>query len=158
VHVHDRAIRYSRSGAGRAVLLLHDGDPDALWPALVESLATRFRLIVPELPESDAAGTSTLEWLGDFLEGLGTSSVALLATEPFRADALGLALGGAEQVARLLLIVRDEGDAAEPVRLLGTLSSDATVPLLVLSRGIAAADAIPLALSFLNGEESGAPA
>lgn len=158
VRVHDRVMRYRRSGAGQAVLLLYDGDPDALWPSLMESLATRFRLIVPEPPAPNDDRASTLEWLGDFLEGLGTSSVALLAAEPFCTDALELTLDGAEQVSRLVLIVRDAGDAALPGRLLGTLPNDCAVPLLVLRRGIADDDAIPLASSFLSGGEGGAPA
>jgi hypothetical protein len=158
VRVHDRVMRYRRSGAGRAVLLLHDGRPDALWPELAESLATRFRLIAPELPERPASGISTHRWLGEFLEGLGTSSVALLATDPFCIDALELALAGAEQIASLLLVVCGEDDAARLGGSLATWAGDCAVPLRVLRRGMSAADATALATAFLSGEEGGPPA
>src|SRR5581483_12280075 len=90
VLAHDRVMRYRRFGAGPAVLLLGEPEADgALWPELHRVLAARFRLIVPELPD---ARTDVTAWLGDFLEGLGTSGVAIVAADPFCVPALELAL------------------------------------------------------------------
>ena len=151
VRAHDHVMRYRRSGVGGAVLVLVSPDrPDSLWPELTEALAARFRVIVPEL---DAAGASAAVWLADFLEGLGVARVAVVAADAYCIPALELALLDADQLARVVLV--PGGDAARASALDGALGASppqAAVPLLVVRRGLAAAEALPLVTGFLAGE------
>src|SRR3954454_17703336 len=95
VRAHDQVMRYRRSGAGRALLLLRTTDrSDFLWPELLDALASHFRLIVPELPE----GTDGAPWLTDFLEGIGMPRMGILAAEELCLPAIALARHDTEQV------------------------------------------------------------
>lgn len=151
VRAHDHVMRYRRSGAGPAVLLLHPGETsDALWPELLHVLSSSFRVILPDLPD-DANGVAP--WLADFLEGLGFARVAVLAAGGFCLPALELALLDADQVARVVLV--PDGHAEETGldgALATTGSCDAQVPLLVVRRGLAAGEALPLVTRFLAGD------
>jgi pimeloyl-ACP methyl ester carboxylesterase len=145
-------MRYRRSGAGGVVLVLVSPDqPDSLWPELSAALAARFRVIVPEL---DAAGASAAVWLADFLEGLGFARVAVVAADAYCIPALELALLDADQLSRVVLV--PGGDtAARAAGLDGALGASppqAAVPLLVVRRGLAAAEALPLVTGFLAGD------
>ena len=150
VRAHDHVMRYRRSGAGPAVLLLHPGEAsDALWPELLHVLSSSFRIILPDLPD-DADDVAT--WLADFLEGLGFAHVAVLAAAGFCLPALELALLDADQIARVVLV---PGGRAEETGLDGALatgSRDTEVPLLVVRRGLPAGEALPLVTRFLAGE------
>lgn len=155
VRARDHVMRYRRSGAGPAVLLLCSADgPEPLWPELLQLLATRSRLIVPEVP---AAGADVASWLTDFLEGLGTARVAVVAAAPFCLPALELALLDRDQVARLVLV---PGGGAEETGLGGVLTTatrPAPVPLLMVRRGLPAAEAMPLVMRFLGAGDATAP-
>ena len=150
VRAHDHVMRYRRSGVGQAVLLLRSDDgADALWPELGDVLAAHFRVILPEVP---ADGADVAAWLADFLEGLGVARVAVLAAEQLCLPALELALLDADQVARVVLV---PGGRAEETGLDGALATrtrGAAVPLLVVRRGLPAAEALPLVMRFLAGE------
>jgi hypothetical protein len=152
VRAHDQVIRYYRCGAGPVVLLLgtHDGAAP-LWPELLGALAGRFRLIAPVLPAVDAAAAL----LADFLEGLGVSSVTLIASGPFCIPALELALRDVDQLARVVLV--PDGQPTDPAwdGTLTTRAREASVPLLMMRRGMPASDALALLTEFLAG---GAPA
>jgi pimeloyl-ACP methyl ester carboxylesterase len=149
VRAHDHVMRYRRSGAGQALLLLSPAESgDALWPELADALATGFRVIRPEIPDD---GADVAAWLADFLEGLGVARVAVLACDGFCLPALELALLGADQVARLALV---PGGRAGDTGLDGALAArapGAAVPLLVARRGLPAAEALPLVRHFLAG-------
>lgn len=156
VRARDHVMRYRRAGAGRAVLVLCGGGGTAadgttpLWPELPGALTSQFRLIVPEVPA--AAGADAATWLVDFLDGLGAASIAVVATDQFCITALELALLDADQVARVVLV---PGGRAEETGLDGALATrtrGATVPLLVVRRGLPAAEALPLVMRFLAGE------
>ena len=150
VRAHNHVMRYRRSGAGRVVLVLHPADDDgadSLWPELAAALAERFRLIVPEAP---ADGADVSAWLGDFLEGLGVSGVALVAADRLCIPALELALLDADQIARVVLV---PGGPATESGLDGALATTArrtSIPLLVVRRGTPAAEAVPLVMGFLG--------
>lgn len=147
----DRVTRYRRSGAGPAVLVLQPGDgPGALWPELLHELEDSHRLILPERP---AAGIDLTHWLADFLEGLGMSPVAVVAADEFCIPVLELALLGADQVTRVVLV--PDGRTGE-TGLEGTLATtirDEAVALLVVRRGLPATEALPLVAGFISGAE-----
>lgn len=84
---------YRLLGAGPPLLVL--GHVDG-----VEGYAGRFRVIVPEMPDS---GDDLGAWLTGFLEGLGTTGVTVLAAEPYHAAARQLALTDPDRVARVHL-------------------------------------------------------
>jgi hypothetical protein len=142
VRAHNRVIRYRRTGVGRAVLLLHCPDySEPLWPELIEALGAGFRLIVPDLPAPHA---DVVGWLGDFLEGLGMSSVRILAADRFCMPALELTLLDPDQVARVVLVLASGS--------LETAMRQPTVPILVVRRSQPADDVLPLVTGFLGGD------
>lgn len=133
-------MRYRRAGCGLAVLVL-----GPLWPELLEALAARYRVIVPDLP---ARGADVVPWLADFLEGLGLANVTVVAADPSCEAALDLALVAVDQVARLVVV-------AAPRDTPLTAARAVLVPLLLVPRELPAAEALPLVARFLAGE--GAP-
>jgi hypothetical protein len=139
VRARNQVVRYRRSGAGRAVLLLHGpGDADAIWPELMDVLHTGFRLIVPTPPPADVA----LEpWLAVLLDGLGMSNVAVIATDAFSSAAVDRALAEPDQIAAVVLVSRDEDSPSTATRF--------AVPLLVLRRDQPAHEIMPLVLGLL---------
>jgi hypothetical protein len=151
VRAHDQVMRYRRAGAGRPVVVLRAA-PGAvpLWPELDESLEGAFRVITPEVP---ATGADVARWLGGFLEGVGLERVSLVATDGFCLPALELALLDAQQVDRLVLVPAGYAGDTGLDGTLATSISGVAVPLLVVRRGLSAAEALPLMMHFL---ESGA--
>ena len=156
VRAHDQVMRYQRSGVGRPLVLLRSAAvPDALWPELDEQLVARFRVFTPELPP-DCADVAA--WVKDFLEGVGLDRVTIVAADPCCLAALELALLGAQQIERLVLV---PGGLAGETGLDGTLATTyqgVPVPLLVVRRGLSAAEALPLFQQFLEHGRSNATA
>src|ERR1700749_3991293 len=90
----DRVMRYRRSGAGSTLLLLGaDAGPSPISTDLVAALGERFRVIVPDVPV-DANLTA---WIAEFLEGLGTCQVAILAANHLCMPTIELAFRGIDQ-------------------------------------------------------------
>lgn len=154
VRAHDQVIRYHRSGTGPVVLLLgvHDG-ASPLWPELLGALAGRFRLIAPVLTVMDA----TAVLLADFLEGLGVSAVTLVASGSFCIPALELALRDVDQIARVVLVPDGQPTDSAWGGALTTRAREASMPLLVMRRGMPASDALTLLTEFLAGGAPAAP-
>ena len=152
VRARDQVMRYRRSGVGRAVLLVlrPPDSPEPLWPELLESLGEQFRLIAPEAPalEADAAC-----WLADFMEGLGTANISILAAGCFCIPVLELALDESEQISRIVLVPNGVGCAVGVARrgALDTETRHLTVPLLVVRRGQPVDEVLPLVTEFLRG-------
>ena len=148
VRAHDQVMRYRRAGAGRPVIVLRGtDDPDALWPELDAELVSHFRVVTPELP---AGCDDVAAWVADFLEGVGLDRVAVVAAEPCCLSALELALLGADQVERLILV---PAGAAGETGLDGTLArtlAGVSMPLIVVRRGLSAAVALPILRTFLQ--------
>jgi pimeloyl-ACP methyl ester carboxylesterase len=147
VRAHDQVMRYHRAGAGRPLVLLRAAASDALWPELEEQLVARYRVLTPELPP-DCADVAA--WVKDFLEGVGLDRVVVVATDPCCLSALELALLGAQQIERLVLV---PGGLAGETGLDGTLATTyqgVPVPLLVVRRGLSAPEALPLFQQFLE--------
>lgn len=152
VRAHDQVMRYHRAGAGRPLVLLRSAaGPDALWPELEEQLVARFRVFTPELPADceDVAG-----WVKDFLEGVGLDRVVVVAADPCCLSALELALLGAAQIERLVLVPGGLTGETGLDGTLGTTYEGVPVPLLVVRRGLSAAEALPLLRHFLDHEGS----
>ena len=162
VRARDHVMRYRRTGAGRAVLVLcaggaAEGDSTPLWPELPGELAAHFRVLVPEVPAAATAEGDVAVWLVDFLDGLGAAGVAVVATERFCVAALELALLDADRVARVVLV---PGGRAEETGLDGALATPSRgddIPILVVRRGLPADEALPLVTHFLAGESEGDP-
>lgn len=150
VRAHDQVMRYRRSGTGRPVLILHSPDPaDALWPELLETLGTGYRLIVPEEPPESADITA---WLAGFLEGLGTSSVRVVAAGRFALPAMELALLEAVGITRMVLVADGPASPDMPRGFLRSAMGRASVPLLVIRRGQPATEGVAAICDFLRQE------
>jgi hypothetical protein len=148
VRARDRVTRYRRSGVGRAVLVLDTGNGSSLWPELMHVLANNFRLIVPEVP---ADNPNFGAWLAEFLEGLGCTTVSLIAASDFCVPALDLVLRDVDQISQLVMV--PDGEADEPGRegALGTAAGPSSIPLLIVRRGVDVIDALPTITRFLSG-------
>ena len=145
VRAREHRVRYRRLGRGPSVLIGALND-DALWPELSPALAARFRVLVPEL--SPCALPVDPSLLAAFLEGLGTPSLALVAGGTLCMPALELALGDPDQIRRIVLVPGGDGVGSID----GSISSPRrrdVVPLLVVQRGVAAGEAIPIIEQFL---------
>jgi hypothetical protein len=106
---------YRRAGRGDTIVALAARD----WGggrALFPTLARDFRLIVPVLDHTSAgagARPAFAVWLTTFLDGLGLTSVTLLADERFGGAALGSAMMEPVRVARLVVVL--SAAAPEPL-------------------------------------------
>lgn len=146
VRASDRVMRYRRSGAGPTVLLLGTNEgPSPVLPELLQALGARCRLIAPEIPSN---ANATL-WLSEFLEGIGTCPVTILAANGACIAAIELAFRDLEQIKRLVLIPDGEPDDSTSEGALSTTLGSPTIPVLIVRPGLAAADAIPLVTNFL---------
>lgn len=144
VRTRDQVVRYRRSGAGRAVLVLHA--PDAfgpLWPEVLEHLAGGGRLIVPSPPDTS---DGVEQWLALLLDGLGLWNVVLVATGGFCMPAIERALVEPDRIARIILACSAGANAEAVENARGRLSS---VPLLVLNREQATREVLPLVAAFV---------
>ena len=102
VRVGDHVTRYVRRGSGPCVVLLGaDAESHPLWGPLVASLAGRFRLVLPEIRTPH---TESSEWLRGFIEGLGLTSVSIIAAGEFAQTAIDLAATDDFTVGRLVIL------------------------------------------------------
>ena len=102
VRVGEHVTRYVRRGSGPGVLLLGaEPERSPIWRSLVERLGSSHRLTIPQAP---ADHIDAGEWLRGFIEGLGLSAFALVASPDFRAAALDLATTDDFTVHKLVLL------------------------------------------------------
>ena len=153
VRAHDTVMRYRRSGAGRPVLLLASAD-NPLWPELHEAIGAGYRLIVPEPP---APGADVTAWLGGFLEGLGTTSVRILASDRFCTPVLELALLDTEGIRRVVIVADGPATGDQPRGFLRSAIGRTAIPMVVVRRAQPASDGVALITEFL-AEETAVPA
>jgi pimeloyl-ACP methyl ester carboxylesterase len=151
VRAADHVIRYVRfgSGTGAPVIILTPGTPEAnVWPELFEALAAGRRVYIPDLPDA--------EWcfaprLAAFLDGLGLSSVTLVAPGSYCVPALEFALLEPERLQRLVLVPRG---VAEETGLSGTLATAKPareVSVMLVRRETAVDTAVELVDKFVAG-------
>ncbi|HET9010841.1 MAG TPA: alpha/beta hydrolase [Gemmatimonadaceae bacterium] len=132
VRADGQVLRYRRSGSGRSVLLLCVGAAcESPWSALVAALDADFRVLVPVLPPA----AHLVRGLTAFLDGLGTTRVAVVATGDLCGAALELALQDPDRVARAVLVPDAPADHAGVDATLRATAHDLAVPLSVLPRG-----------------------
>ena len=149
VRVAERVTRYVRRGAGHPVLLLRaQGDDCPLWPALVDALAARCRVILPEAPEADVGFAS---WIRGFVDGVGCLPVTLIAAGEFSLPALELALLDVDRLARLVLMPCGDAEEAGLTGVLATRPRPRALPVLVVRRECPAAHAVALVERFVAG-------
>jgi pimeloyl-ACP methyl ester carboxylesterase len=147
VRAHDQVMRYRRAGAGRPIVMLRSAGAEPFWPELDADLVSRFRVITPELP---ADCDDVAAWVAAFLEGVGLDRVLLVAADSCCLPALELVLLDGCQVEGLVLVPAGAvGETGLDGTLAGTFAS-ASVPLLVVRRGLSAADALPMLRQFLS--------
>ena len=148
VRAHDRVVRYRRSGAGPAVLLLQPASPaQSLWPELFELVASGARLIVPEPPANDA---EVEEWLSALFEGLGLRNTTIVAADGFCIAALERALLSPEQIARVVMVCSGRGSESAVDGKLAGAAQAASVPLLVVRRERPVSEILPVVEGFLR--------
>ena len=148
VRASDRVMRYRRSGAGPTLVLLGaDTGPSPLSTEMVAALGERFRVIVPEVP----AGASVSNFVPEFLEGLGTCHVSLIAANHLCMAAIELAFRGIDQIRRLVLIPDAEPDDSTAERAITTALGNPPIPALIVRPGLTVTDTIPLVTTFLVG-------
>jgi hypothetical protein len=82
---------------------------------------------------------------------LGVSNVIILAANRFCLPAVELALLEGDQVARIVLVPQGNGRAGEAAATLVTQTRQARVPLLVVPRGQAPSETVPVITGFLAG-------
>ena len=96
IQIQDRLIRYLEAGSGPPVVLVHGNEDSACdWQWVLPGLASRYRVLAPDLPGfgdrdrslGDYSSTGMMGFLGAFLDALGLPSAALrrLAGGPRRA-------------------------------------------------------------------------
>ena len=123
VRVGDHVTRYVRRGTGPSVVLVGaDAEANPVWVPLVERLETGHRIVVPQPPPANA---DIAAWLREFIEGLGLSSVVLIAGNGSSAAALELATSD-DFLIRKLVVMPDTNDA---------VSMEATARTLIVKPG-----------------------
>ena|SRR5215213_9078261 len=148
VRAHDQVMRYRRAGTGRPILILrasHEVEP--LWAELDEALVNAFRVLTPDVPRAEV---DVAAWMRGFLEGVGLDRVTLIAEDSLCIAALEMALLNVDQVERMVLIPAGHSSETGLDGTLATSLAGVVVPLLVIRRGLSAAEAVPLLMQFLE--------
>jgi hypothetical protein len=102
VRVGEHVMRYVRRGSGPSVVVAGaDSQASPVWAPLVEQLVESHRVVVPEPPPE---GTDVSSWLRGFIEGIGLTSIVLIAGGVASAASLELATTDDFTVRRLVLL------------------------------------------------------
>jgi hypothetical protein len=108
VRVGEHVTRYVRRGSGPSVVVVGaDVEANPLWTPLVEQLTAAHRVVVPQAPPT---GTDVSAWLRGFIEGIGLSSIVLIAGSTASSAALDLATTDDFTVRRLILLPSGESN------------------------------------------------
>ena len=154
IRTREQVIRYRRVGAGRPVLVL--AEQQEICPTVVRALTETgyVRLIMPE-PRMEAVHVPG--WPADFLEGIGATSVGLLATPSFAGAAIELAMLGAEQIERVVLVAEESGRFGRwcegwKEAALECADRRRQVPVLLVHKGLPMDEIGPLVRRFFDAE------
>ena len=105
VRVGDHVIRYVRRGTGSSIVVVGgDSDANPGWRQLIQNLAASHRVIVTQPPPVDADVSS---WLRGFIEGVGLTSVTLIAGGTVAEAATDVASADDFTVRKLILLPVD---------------------------------------------------
>lgn len=128
VRVGEHVTRYVRRGSGPSVVVVGaDAHASPVWVPLVEQLVASHRVVVPQAPP---AGADVSAWLRGFIEGIGLSSVVLIAGDAASAASLDVATSDDFTVRRLVLLptAGERGNGAENApRAEGQTAADRTL-------------------------------
>jgi hypothetical protein len=126
VRVGDHVIRYVRRGSGPCVVVVRaDGDSSPMWRCLIECLAPSHRIVVTQPPPADA---DVGPWLRGFIEGVGLSSIILVAGDTSAAAALEVASADDVTVRKLILLSADGSSGNMPGLASNVLAVSAGTP------------------------------
>ena len=134
-------VRYSESGSGDTIVLVHGLLVDGrLWRKVVPLLEKDFRVVVPDLPlgshklpleeSADRTPAGAAKLLADFLEALDLRDVTLVGNDTGGVLAQLVATRHSERIARLFLTPTDAFDNFLP-KLFKPLQVGARVPALL---------------------------
>jgi hypothetical protein len=102
VRVGEHVTRYVRRGTGSAVVLVGtDATTNPVVCPLIETLAPKHRLIVPQPPPT---ATDLGGWLRAFIEGIGLAEVALIAGQSSAHAATDLAASDDFTIRKLVVL------------------------------------------------------
>jgi hypothetical protein len=105
VRVGDHVIRYVRRGTGSSIVVVGgDSDANPAWRELIQSLAARHRVIVTQPPP---VGADVSSWLRGFIEGVGLTSIILIAGGAAAEAATDIASADDFTVRKLILLPVD---------------------------------------------------
>ena len=111
VRVGDHVIRYVRRGSGPPVVVVRgDGDDTPGYRRLIEDLAGSHRIVVTQPPPT---GADVGSWLRGFIEGIGLTSIVLVAGRASAEAATELAAADNFTVQKLILLPQED-TGAEP--------------------------------------------
>ncbi len=148
----DHVTRYTRTGAGKPVLVLDEPTVvGTLWPELLCRLAEHHRVILPEVP---GAELHFYRWLRGFIEGMGLPAMTMIAVGDLCVPGLEFALLEPDRISRLVLVPSGSGDETALAGTLTPTLSSSRVAVLVVRRDTPSANAIPAIEEFIRDETS----
>jgi hypothetical protein len=148
VRVGDHVTRYVRRGSGSPVIVLGaNANGNRIWAPLVETLAARHRLVIPQVPKSQP---DVAAWLRSFIEGIGVSSVALIAGDSLRLPALTLAGADDFTVRKLVLVPDGESIGSGPASMGSEASMIDAGRLLSVAHGWQTGEAVDRIERFIS--------
>lgn len=151
VRAGDHVTRYMRfgTGTGAPVIILTPATSDAnIWPELFDALSAGRRVYIPDLPDADWCFAPRL---AAFLDGLGLSSVTLIAPASFCVPALEFALLEPDRLQRLVLVPRGVAEETGLTGRLTTSTPSREISVLLVRREAATADAVQMVNEFVAG-------
>lgn len=152
VRAADHVTRYTRTGAGKPVLVLDEPTiVGTLWPELLGRLAEHHRVILPEVPDAEL---HFYKWLRGFVEGMGLQVMTMIAVGDLCLPALEFALLEPDRVGRLVLVPSGAGDETALAGTLTPTLSSSRVAVLVIRRDTPSANAIAAIEGFIRDETS----
>jgi hypothetical protein len=153
VRVGDHVTRYVRRGTGTppVIMLGPNARREPIWAPLVDALAASHRIVVPQPPDAE---TEYVGWLRGFIEGIGLSSVVLIAGGQSRPHALDLAAVDEFTVRKLVLVPSDDDDSGEQHELAERIRDVGSDRGLSVERGWSQADAVARITRFIAVEHA----
>lgn len=153
VRVGDHVTRYVRRGSGSPVVVIGAKPARSeVWAPLVESLGANHRLIIPQLPEAEQ---DIAAWLREFIEGIGLSSVALIAGDAARVPAIAVASADDFTIQKLVLVADGESHRDNGSSLDGEASTPDSPRILRLRGSWLPAEAVEHVQRFIAPDVAG---
>lgn len=157
--LHGERIAYRDEGAGEVLLLIHGmGGSSSSWRELVPRLATKYRVIAPDLlghgesdkPRGDYSVGAFAVWLRDLLDSLGITKATIVGHSLGGGIAMQFAHQHRDYCQRLILISSGGlgGDVGSLLRLMSLPGSELALSLLASRPVLHAGNALRIRLSL----------